>query len=319
MLSDVILKDLHYPKEGKVHNFPQVEFKLADFDLLRHPLPKGVWLLGFKPQTSLKAWHQFRESTFAYPDEVTAKGSTKSFAALLEAMADREVMAVCLLVRSPTSEPRMVALIPQLEVVTEDGQQYLPPGMHVIYLPYRDDVRFPEEDEDFTGSSRILPSPNNLDAARELVSNLQIPEFDSTTLPNPHLQKYYSILEAEALQEELPGKDPQDETLPDSDVLQVSEESIHAFKVSVAGPTGNIDDLEEPNPKKRGGHGPARQSGKKLRDNTDLPRDSNGNLDLASLCVADLKEYAKFYGLSRVGKKADLIARIEAHVNRLES
>jgi len=31
------------------------------------------------------------------------------------------------------------------EEVTSSGGQFEPPGMHMIYLPYSDDIRYPEE------------------------------------------------------------------------------------------------------------------------------------------------------------------------------
>jgi hypothetical protein len=37
--------------------------------MLKSPLPKGLTLLGFKPQSALAPHHQFREPTFIYPGE----------------------------------------------------------------------------------------------------------------------------------------------------------------------------------------------------------------------------------------------------------
>lgn len=39
-------------------------------------------MLGFKPLTSLKDYHQMREPTFIYPDEKRMPGSTSAFIAL---------------------------------------------------------------------------------------------------------------------------------------------------------------------------------------------------------------------------------------------
>lgn len=43
---------------------------------------KGLTLLGFKPLSALKDWHQLSPSRFVYPDERAVKGSTAAFAAL---------------------------------------------------------------------------------------------------------------------------------------------------------------------------------------------------------------------------------------------
>lgn len=42
----------------------------------------GLHVLGFKPLTSLKDYHQLREPTFVYPDEKRMPGSTSAFIAL---------------------------------------------------------------------------------------------------------------------------------------------------------------------------------------------------------------------------------------------
>lgn len=39
--------------------------------------------------------------------------------------------------------PEMAVLIPQEEEVTEGGGQDMPPGFHVIVLPFVDDIRAP--------------------------------------------------------------------------------------------------------------------------------------------------------------------------------
>jgi hypothetical protein len=82
------------------------------------------------------------------------------------------------------------------------GSQKLPPGMHVIFLPYADDIRHPKFDPTPVGITR-MPSSSSLilscainhfvpgiaDApeiakAKDVIRSLQA-KFDSTTFESP--------------------------------------------------------------------------------------------------------------------------------------
>lgn len=87
---------------------------------------EGLRLLGFKPCSLLKHYHQLRSPTFLYPDERSMAGSTQTFIAFHAAMLAKEKMAVCSFVRTQASEPRLVAVIPQVEEVDDFGVQVAP-------------------------------------------------------------------------------------------------------------------------------------------------------------------------------------------------
>ena len=76
-------------------------------------------MLGFKPTSMLKQYHQLRSSTFVYPDERSMPGSMQTFIAFHNRMLARDVMAVCSFVRAKGGEPRLVALLAQEEVQDE--------------------------------------------------------------------------------------------------------------------------------------------------------------------------------------------------------
>lgn len=86
----------------------------------------GLRLLGFKPCSLLKHYHQLRSPTFLYPDERSMAGSTQTFIAFHAAMLAKDKMAICSFVRTQASEPRLVALIPQVEEVDDFGVQVAP-------------------------------------------------------------------------------------------------------------------------------------------------------------------------------------------------
>ena len=67
---------------------------------------------------------------------VFAVGSTCLFSALLKRCHDREVVPVCWYKRNSSAAPKLVALIPQPEEVDEAGIQTIPPGFHLVKLPF---------------------------------------------------------------------------------------------------------------------------------------------------------------------------------------
>lgn len=78
---------------------------------------------------------------FLYPAEREITGSTATFRALHARMTARDVVAIVRMQLRDATEPRIVALYPQLEEVDEAGKQRTPPGFVAVPLPYADDVR----------------------------------------------------------------------------------------------------------------------------------------------------------------------------------
>lgn len=113
--------------------------------------------------------------------------------------------------------------------------------MHVVYLPFLDDIRNPESDLAFTGTlvrgyrrwrlvmgwccsqccnyntvssndplarrllphQRVEPSEQQVEAADALISNLQLGAFYSDAIANPHLQRHYQAREVKAVRSDL--------------------------------------------------------------------------------------------------------------------
>ena len=108
---------------------------------------EGAHVLGFRPRdVILRRWAQTaRPARFMTPaDEATQPGATAAFAALVRAMATRRVVAVVAFARVGERDAgaRCAALVP---AETEDGAHH---GLHVVYLPFADDVRYPERAHD---------------------------------------------------------------------------------------------------------------------------------------------------------------------------
>ena len=89
------------------------------------------------------------------------------------------------------------------------GEQIMPPGLWIKPLPFADDIREPPDTNPV-----VAPDPV-IDAMRVIVQQLQLPKavYNPDKYPNPSLQWFYKILQALALDEDLPEK-AEDKTLP---------------------------------------------------------------------------------------------------------
>lgn len=66
----------------------------------------------------------------------------KFFSVLLNRCAERDLIAICRLIERKNSKPRLVALLPQKEEIkAKTNEQISPPGFHVVYLPFAEDIR----------------------------------------------------------------------------------------------------------------------------------------------------------------------------------
>lgn len=62
--------------------------KIKNFD------SSGLKLMGFKPKSKLKDYHNIRTSYFLYPDEKRIEGSGQVFDALIKRMIHNEKIAI---------------------------------------------------------------------------------------------------------------------------------------------------------------------------------------------------------------------------------
>ncbi|ORX61941.1 Ku DNA-binding complex, Ku70 subunit [Hesseltinella vesiculosa] len=197
-----------YPFGGKPALFTKDEvLQLRRFD------EPHLRILGFKPRSSLQPHHNIAShSYFIYPNEMEYEGSTRTFAALLEAVKDQDKIAIAYLITRRTSAPSMVALLPQTEELGADGVQILPPGFQMIILPYADDIRQvpPSSEAEVTGEQ--------IDALNGIIDDLMVDHrYDPMAYKNPSLQRHYSALQSISLDE--PSKDIVDDTIPNQDII----------------------------------------------------------------------------------------------------
>ncbi|GMF65339.1 unnamed protein product [Phytophthora lilii] len=118
----------------------RVYFTRDDVVEIKHYDAPGLQLICFKPLSSLKWNENIRSPYFMYPCDGYIEGSSTAFMAILNSMVKKNKFALGRLIARKTSEPRLVALIPQEEENDEMGQVQ-PSGFNVIFLPYLDDIR----------------------------------------------------------------------------------------------------------------------------------------------------------------------------------
>ncbi|KAK5108776.1 hypothetical protein LTR62_007836 [Meristemomyces frigidus] len=168
-----------------------------------------IRIIGFKPMSMLPIWAQLHQNYFIYPSEEDFVGSSRVFSALHQKLLKDQKMAVAWFIARRNAKPVLAALLPGREQRNDEGEQLMPPGIWVKQLPFADDIREPPETE-------IVKSPDSLtDAMRTIVQQLQLPKaiYDPYKYSNPSLQWFYRILQALALEEDLPDK-AEDKTLP---------------------------------------------------------------------------------------------------------
>jgi len=67
--------------------------------------------------------------------------------ALIKSLSKKDKIAIARLVAREGGAVRMVALLPQEEMVDPDDGQITPPGFHIIFLPFAEDLWDVEEDK----------------------------------------------------------------------------------------------------------------------------------------------------------------------------
>ncbi|CAH8858686.1 unnamed protein product [Trichobilharzia szidati] len=164
-------------------------------EAMKNIAPVGIHLLGFISMKFLKRFYYIRPAQFIYPDEASIHGSCLWFTALLNRCLHRKLLAIAIYVQRKGQFPRLIALYPQAEEVNEVKVQTMPPGFHIIFLPFADDFR------DIDIPSGEIANESQVDIAKAMIRKLMVP-FSPGQIENPLLQRYYSLLEALAFNRE---------------------------------------------------------------------------------------------------------------------
>ncbi|KAK5046229.1 hypothetical protein LTR84_008372 [Exophiala bonariae] len=314
----------------------QITFSDEETKELRNFGDPVIRVLGFKPLAKLPFWANIKNSTFLYPSEEDYVGSTRTYSALHRKLEKDKLFGLTWFVPRKNATPVLAALLPTVASMGKDDQTNpaaisasgAPQGLHLIPLPFADDIR---QNPPSTNKTPLQAPDMLVDAMRPIIQQLNLPKaiYDPSKYPNPSLQWHYRILQALALDEEVPDK-PEDKTVPKHKQIdkRVGNEAIkwgsileRVFKEHQAEnpdtvPTGSK--RPTPNPKSAD---PATGSKKVKAEGGDgnseaLIRQRWEQGKLGSLTVAQLKDFASAKGISVAGKKAEIVDQIEGWLER---
>ncbi|XP_069052961.1 X-ray repair cross-complementing protein 6 isoform X1 [Lepisosteus oculatus] len=267
----------------------------------------GLVLIGFKPLDRLKRHHHIRPALFIYPEEQQVTGSSKLFTALLKRCSERGVFAVCRYTPRRNTPPRFVAMVPQREELDANNLQTTPPGFHLIFLPFADDIRTLDAPE------KTPASPEQVGKMKEIVHKLRF-KYRCDAFENPSLQQHFRNLEALAL--DLMEPEPiEDHTKPKLDVMdQRLGVLAQEFKELVYPPDYNPEGKGPAQKRKpaEGGGGAEKKARVEVSEEGLRAHLEKGTL--GKLTVPVLKDACQQLGVRTTGtKKQELIDALTKH------
>ncbi|PIA35887.1 hypothetical protein AQUCO_03400046v1 [Aquilegia coerulea] len=294
-----------------------VKFSTEELTEIKRVSTGQLRLLGFKPLSCLKDYYNLRPSTFVFPSDEEILGSSCIFIALHRSMLRLRRFALAFY--GSSSHPQLVALVAQDEITSSCGQVE-PPGMHMIYLPYSDDIRHVEELHVDVGSVAPRATDDKVKKADALMKRVDLKDFSVCQFANPALQRHYAVLQALALDEdEMP--EVKDETLPDEQGMsrQGVVNALEEFKISVYGENYDQEEADALSSKT------SSEAAKKRKAIAECAVKECANYDWAELAdngklkdltVVELKYYLAAHSLTLTGKKDVLISRILTHLGK---
>lgn len=228
---------------GFIHFTPDEQKEIRDFG---SPVLR---IIGFKPRDMLPFWASVKKPIFIFPSEEGYAGSTQVFTALWQKLLDSKKMGIAWFIARTNSAPILVAILPSKSTSSNEEEQnngtpFLPAGLWLHSLPFADDLRnAPEPPEETPRAGDELTNK-----MRTIIQQLQLPKamYNPLKYPNPSLQWHYRILQALALEEEVP-ENPHDSTLPKykainnraggyiQDWLEQLKEDAKALNISTTG------------------------------------------------------------------------------------
>lgn len=283
-------------------------------------LKPGLKVLGFKDRSELRFWENVKHSAFIFPTEAEYLGSQRAFAALLNIMLAKNKIGIGVFMARPCSISEFVAILPQGEERTDEGTQTEPPGMHLVPLPFADDIR--EMPEAF---SKTLEATDEevATAGRFVKAYTRNAAFNPDFFPNPALRYHYESLKAVAFSTSI--SEPKDKTLPDYGAIEKrAGQLIRAWDELITRDeraSGDVaaDDADGPSTTQTSDdrRPPVYNTREEERL---LELHLSGELQQGKKVTVDLlKAACDHYRLTKTGKKSELIARLGFHLDKIIS
>ncbi|KJA25055.1 hypothetical protein HYPSUDRAFT_37999 [Hypholoma sublateritium FD-334 SS-4] len=260
-------------------------------------LEPGIKLLGFKDLSELEFEDNIKHSHFIYPDEMSYSGSKRTFSALLKSMIKKKKIGLALVLTRRNATPMFCALLPQEETHDDSGWND-PAGIHLIPLPFADDMRAAPVDMAFKATDEDINA-----IACEWIGKLAIKNgsYPPDTYPNPALALHNEQLQASAFREEYDRSTFKDLTEPPVEAIHKrAGQLMKEWKRLLANdPSASIVIATT---------GSKRKADVSVDEAEIKSKHINGTL--AKLRVDQLKEFLKSKGQSTLGKKDELLERV---------
>ncbi|PAA53175.1 hypothetical protein BOX15_Mlig018240g3, partial [Macrostomum lignano] len=290
-------------KKAAVVNGKKVLFEQEEVKQMRRLAETGLSLIAFYPMSAMKSHYHIGPASFIYPDEVAAQGSVCLFTGLLKACLDKNRFALCSYTPRSNAVTSLVALLPQAEVRDPDtGAQSVPPGFHLVHLPFADDFRKLTFDQEADELRKCQAAEEELKLAGALIERTVADKWSPEMHCNPALQAYQSQLEAIALDKAEPRQFTDTTRMSERDIAH-SAKAVDRFLKAF--------DIRK---RSEGGVGNAAAKRARVIDAAnDIEAEARAG-QLAKLTVPVLKEAANGLRLKPASqRKQDLINAINAH------
>jgi ATP-dependent DNA helicase 2 subunit 1 len=297
-----------------VYFTPEEQKSLKDFG---SPI---IRILGFKSRNLLPIWASTKKSTFIFPSEEDYVGSTRVFTALWQKLLKDDKIGIAWCITRANAQPMLAAIIPSRERADDDsGTPYLPAGLWIYPLPFQDDLRNINPPDEVLRSSGELTTH-----MRTIVQQLQLPKamYNPSKYPNPALQWHYRILQALALEEEVPEK-ADDATEPKYKAISKRAGGyLEEWSEALEDESGKVANSKST--KRETDDEDADRPAKKSRGTSEKPSGSSFNMaelktaiesgSITKMTVVQLKDLLATKGMSTSGRKMELIERVEQWV-----
>ena len=258
----------------------------------------NIRLLYCAEASTLGAMDNMGTPLFLFPHEESCKGSSTIFAAFLNSLYKKKLIAVASMMRTKSSSPRLVVMLPQQEILHSDGYQEQPSGFNIIPLPYSNEFRCPPQTEsDITIS---VPSSDAISYATAMMKELKLDDDNKySDIHNPSLQCFYAGLQNIVLTED-DIEDWKDELKPS---LSHVDDAM-SFILSVGGSNRKADD-DTINIKKSA---TKRKVEEKEMTATKDQIDEWKSSDLLAMNLTELKSICGSLLLKKTGKKQEIVS-----------
>ncbi|KAI7875336.1 Ku DNA-binding complex, Ku70 subunit [Lichtheimia hyalospora FSU 10163] len=289
----------------------QVVFSQEEIKKMRSVKEKGITLLGFRRKEKQNDILNISHSYFIYPDETQYEGSNRTFTALLKAMLAKNKIGVCSFTPRDNANTTIALMYPQAETFDENGAQDRPPGIHIIPMPYADDIR------DLPITNTPIATEEQVEMATKAIfggknGGMEIKKrYDPDLFEDPALQLHYATLESIALDKPMVDHIV-DTTKPNVDMInQRIGQGLKELRERLAADVGVSEEDLRGQKRKVSDSQPESSSSRRRRDAPSKSIEDHYQEQTLDKCtVVMLKDWLDRNGVKPKRAKADIIAQV---------